>query len=63
MRPTRDFSEALPSFIVSRWLETILTILEWPITAGRFMVRTKRTKIAHRRGIGLLWALRNARED
>jgi len=63
MNPTRDFSEPLPTFIVSRWLETILRILEWPITNGRFAIRTRRTKIAQRRGIGLLWALRNARED
>src|SRR6266700_4324059 len=45
MNPTRDFSKVLPAFIVSRSLETILRILEWPIKAGRYAVRTKGTKI------------------
>jgi len=45
MNPTRDFSEALPAFHASCSLETILRILEWPSTAGRFAVRIKRTEI------------------
>ncbi len=46
MNPTRDFSEALPAFIIIRSLETILRVLEWPIPAGRYAIPTKRTKIA-----------------
>src|SRR2546422_424919 len=50
MNPTRDFSEALLAFHASCSLETILRILEWPSTAGRFAVRIKRTEIAQRGG-------------
>ncbi len=63
MNPTRDFSEALPAFHVSCSLETILGILEWPSTAGRFAVRIKRTEIALEDERNWTVALCNAREE
>ncbi len=63
MNPTRDFSEALPAFHASCSLETILRILEWPSTAGRFAVRIKRTEIALEEERNWTVALCNAREE